>query len=182
MSRKAILYIAASLDGYIAAPGDDLSFLSMDAEGEDYGYETFMEGIGTMVIGRKTWDWVMTHVPEWPHPDVETIVVTRTARADSGNVHYFTGDPRSLVLRLKSVEGKDIFINGGAEIVNALLMDSLIDEFVIFVFPVLLGDGVRLWQDGRPQDKLVLTGSKAWPGGVVELRYRRQAAENNYKP
>jgi dihydrofolate reductase len=173
MGRKAILYIAASLDGYIAAPGDDLSFLSMAGEGEEYGYEEFMKGIGTIVMGRKTWDWVMTQVPEWPHGDVETIVVTRTAREGSGNLHYYAGDPRTLVRELKAMAGKDIFINGGAEIVNELLKESLIDEFILFVFPVLLGNGVRLWQDGRPEGRLKMIDHRTWPGGVVKLHYRK---------
>jgi dihydrofolate reductase len=165
------LYIATSLDGYIAAPGDDLGFLSLAGEGEDYGYEEFIKGVSTIVMGRKTYDWVMTQVPEWPHADVETIIITRSNKAGSGNLHYFAGDPQTLVRELKVRDGKDIFINGGAEIVNELLKGSLIDGFIIFVFPILLGKGVRLWQDGRPEDRLQLVESKSYPSGILELHY-----------
>ena len=64
MERKVILYIACSLDGYIAQPNDDLSFLSIvEKEGEDYGYADFIKKVDTVVLGRKTYDWIMKHVP-----------------------------------------------------------------------------------------------------------------------
>ncbi|MEI7504924.1 MAG: dihydrofolate reductase, partial [Paludibacter sp.] len=72
-NRKVILYIAMSLDGYIAKPNDDLSFLSMvQQEGEDYGYTDFVNTVDTVIMGRKTYDWVMTQVPEFPHNDKAT--------------------------------------------------------------------------------------------------------------
>src|SRR5690349_9746123 len=120
--RKLIVYIAASTDGFIAKPNDDLSFLSIvNKEGEDYGYNGFIETVDTIIIGRKTYDWVMAHVPEYAHPDKTVYVVTRTPRESIGNLHFFTGNLKELVVRLKREEGKNIFIDGGAEIVHALL-------------------------------------------------------------
>lgn len=81
--RKVILYIATSLDGYIAKPNDDLSFLSVvQRDGEDYGYVDFIKSVDTVILGRKTYDWVMTQVPEFPHADKNSYVITRTPRAD----------------------------------------------------------------------------------------------------
>jgi dihydrofolate reductase len=175
MSRKLILYIATSLDGYIAAPNDDLSFLDAVAkEGEDYGYGEFIQTIDTVIIGRKTYDWIMAHVPEFVHADKDTYVITRTPREQIGNTRFYTGDMKELVARLKSEEGKNIFVDGGAEVVNALLLDNLIDEFVISVIPVLLGAGVRLFKDGCGQQGLELVDVKGFKTGLVQMQYRRK--------
>ena len=93
MSRKVVLYIATSLDGYIAKPNDDLSFLDMvQKEGEDYGYFDFINAVDTVIVGRKTYDWVMKQVPEFPHADKNTFIITRTARPSIGKTHFYTGD------------------------------------------------------------------------------------------
>jgi dihydrofolate reductase len=137
MNRKVILYIACSLDGYIAKPNDDLSFLSIVQEdGEDYGYEAFVNTVDTVILGRKTYDWVMAQVPEFPHADKTTFVITRQAKPSVGNTHFYSGNLKELLTRLKAEEGKHIFIDGGAEIVNELLKDHLIDELIISVIPI----------------------------------------------
>lgn len=119
--RKVVLYIAMSLDGYIAKPGDDLSFLSIvQKEGEDYGYAEFEKTVDTVIIGRKTFDWVMKEISRPPHPDKDTYVITRTERPPMGKTRFYTGDIKELVLRLKQEEGKDIYCDGGAEIVREL--------------------------------------------------------------
>jgi dihydrofolate reductase len=177
-TRKVILYIATSLDGYIAAPNDDLSFLSVvQKEGEDYGYGDFIQSVDTVIMGRKTYDWVMTQVPEFPHADKEAYIITRNERKGMGNTHFYTRDLEALILQLKSGSGKNIFIDGGAQVVNELLEQSLIDEFVISIIPVLLGRGTRLFQDGRPLQKLKHAGTKSYDTGLVQLHYVREAEE-----
>jgi dihydrofolate reductase len=172
-TRKLIVYIAKSLDGYIAGPNDDLSFLSMVAqEGEDYGYGDFIKEVDTVIIGRKTYDWVMTQVPEFPHADKEAYVITRTERAATGNTQFYTGELNRLVKQLKAREGKNIFVDGGAEVIAALLKEGLIDEWYISVIPILLGQGVRLFKDSSPQKKLQLLQSKQFPTGLVQLHYK----------
>lgn len=172
MNRKIILYIATSLDGYIAKPNDDLSFLSIvEQEGEDYGYADFIKTVDTIILGRKTYDWIMAHVPEYSHPDRKTFVITRTARPDIGNTRFYTGNLRDLVLQLKSENGKNIFIDGGAEIVHELLKENLIDEFIISIIPILVGSGTRLFNDGRPEQKLKLISTKKFDKGLAQLHY-----------
>lgn len=173
MPRKLILYIACSLDGYIAKPNDDLSFLaSVQKEGEDYGYTDFVNTIDTVILGRRTYDWVMKQVPEFPHADKESYVITRTAKASIGNTHFYTGSLKELVLKLKAADGKHIFCDGGAELVNELLKDKLIDELIISVIPTLLGNGIRLFKDGRPEQTLELISTKQFDTGLVQLHYR----------
>ena len=174
MNRKIILYIAASLDGYIAKPNDDLSFLSLvEQKGEDYGYADFIQSIDTVIIGRKTYDWIMKQVPEYVHADKKTFVVTRTAKPSINNTHFYTGSLKELITSLKQEQGKDIFIDGGAEVVHELLKEHLIDEFIISIIPVLVGDGTRLFKDGRPEQVLQLASTKQFDKGLVQLHYKR---------
>ena len=172
-NRKVIVYIATSLDGYIAKPNDDLSFLSVvQKEGEDYGYADFINTVDTVILGRKTYDWVMMQVQEFPHADKNAYVITRTERPGTGKTIFYTGDLKSLILKLKNEQGKNIFIDGGAQIVNELLKHQLIDEFIISVIPVLVGSGTKLFSDGRPEQRLVLVKATTFDTGLVQLHYQ----------
>ena len=164
-----------SLDGYIAGINDDLGFLSIvEQKGEDYGYQEFIKLIDTIIIGRKTYDKVISMGFEYPNKDKDVYIISRTAKPGDGAFSYYSGDLRELILRLKSKPGKDIFCDGGAEIVNELLMDNLIDEFVISVIPMMLGDGVQLFKKGRPELKLQLINSIRYDKGLVQLHYIRK--------
>lgn len=172
MARKLILYIATSIDGFIAKPNDDLSFLSIvQEEGEDYGYTNFIETIDTVIVGRKTYDWVMAEVGEFPHADKESYVITRTHKPTEGKTTFYTGDLNTLVTRLKSEQGKNIFCDGGAEIANELLRKKLIDELIISVVPILLGEGTRLFKEGHPEQIFKLVSAKSFNKGLVQLHY-----------
>jgi len=169
---KVIVYIATSLDGYIAKPNDDLGFLALvQKEGEDYGYYEFINSVDKVIMGRKTYDWVMKQVSEFPHVDKETYIITRTKQPSIGNLSFYTGSLKDLVLRLKNNGGKNIFIDGGAELVNELLKEKLIDEFIISVIPILVGDGIKLFKDGRPEQILRLLSTKQFETGLVQLHY-----------
>lgn len=173
-NRKVILYIAMSLDGYIAQPNDDLSFLStVEKEGEDYGYAAFVAGVDTVIMGRKTYDWVMAHAGAFPHADKNAYIITRTARPATGKTVFYTGNLTDLVTQLKSENGKNIFCDGGAEIVNELLQHKLLDELVISVIPILLGNGTKLFKDGRPEQKLELVSVNTYDTGLTQLHYKR---------
>lgn len=172
-NRKLILYIACSLDGYIAKPGDDLSFLAKVAkENEDYGYASFLKQIDTVILGRKTYDWVMTQVPEFPHSDLETFVITSSPKASIGRTHFYTGKLETLIQELKQQKGLSIFCDGGAQLVNALLKEKLLDELIISIIPILLGDGIRLFNNGFPEQELELCSSKSYDTGLVQLHYQ----------
>jgi dihydrofolate reductase len=175
MQRKLILYIAMSLDGYIAQPNDDLSFLSIvQKEGEDYGYGAFIKTVDTVIIGRKTYDWVMKQVPEFPHADKHTYVITRSPKPATGNTSFYSGNLKELITKLKSEKGSNIFCDGGAEIVNALLKENLIDELILSVIPILLGSGTRLFQNQYPEQLLELVSAKSFDSGLAQLHYKRK--------
>lgn len=173
-NRKLVLYIAMSLDGYIAKPDDNLDFLSMvEQEGEDYGYAEFGQSIDTVIIGRKSYDKVISMGYAYPHADKNVYIISRTARPDVGTMQYYTGSLPALVAQLKSEPGKNIYCDGGAEIVNLLLRDDLIDELIISIIPTVLGDGVPLFKPGRPERTLKLLSTRAFDKGLVQLHYQR---------
>jgi dihydrofolate reductase len=172
-NRKLILYIAASLDGYIAKPGDDLSFLdAVQKEGEDYGYSAFISQVDTVIMGRKTFDWVFKAINNVPHPDKETYIITRTAREPIGKTQFYTGDVSELVRELKAKPGGVIYCDGGAQLANTLCKEGLLDEIIVSIIPVLLGGEVRLFEEGIPERQLELVGSRAYETGLVQVHYR----------
>ena len=175
--RKISLFIATSLDGYIAKPDDDLSFLRlMEKEGEDYGYAEFTNTIDTLIVGRRTYDYVLEEIgpSHYDNGQRDVYVITRTERPQVGRTIFYTGDITELVKRLKSEKGKNIYCDGGAEIINELLKHDLIDEFIISVIPVLLGDGIKLFKDGRPEQRLEFITAKTFETGLIQLYYRRE--------
>lgn len=171
--RKLILYIATSLDGYITKPNDDLGFLSIvQQEGQDYGYADFVKTVDAVIVGRKTYDKVISMGYDFPHSDKDAYIITRTPRPNIGSVKFYTGGIKTLVEKLKSESGKNIFCDGGAEIVNELLKENLIDEFIISVIPILVGNGTKLFKDGRPEQKLELVSVKSFDKGLTQLHYK----------
>lgn len=175
--RKLSLFIATSLDGYIAKSNNDLSFLKLvEKEGEDYGYADFTATIDTLIIGRKTYDYVLKEIgsSHYDNGQRDVYVITRTARMNIGRTTFYTGNLAELVKQLKSESGKNIYCDGGAEVINELLNNDLIDEFIISIVPILLGNGTRLFKDGRPEQQLELLNTKTYDTGLTQLHYRRK--------
>jgi dihydrofolate reductase len=175
--RKLSLFIAASLDGFIAKTNDDLSFLKMvEKEGEDYGYDAFTANIDTLIIGRKTYDYVLKEIgaEHYDNGQRAVYVITRTQRPDSGKTTFYTGNLAELVLRLKSETGKNIYCDGGAEVINELLKLELVDELIISVIPILLGNGTRLFKEGIPEQTLEFMTAKTFDTGLVQLHYKKK--------
>jgi dihydrofolate reductase len=173
ISRKLMVYIAASVDGFIAKPNDDLSFLSIvQQEGEDYGYGEFMKTVDTVIMGRKTFDWVYKEISGLPHPDKETYVITKTRKPDIGKTIFYNDNLKELVLRLKRQKGSNIFCDGGAEIVNALLKENLVDEIIVSIIPILVGTGTRLFMEARNEKKLNLVSAKSYESGLIQIHYK----------
>ena len=173
-NRKLFLFIAMSLDGFIAKQDGDISFLSqVEKEGEDYGYAKFIESVDTIVLGRKTYDKILSMGIEWPYGSREVYVLTRSLKPDSGSLHFYSGDLSDLILKLKSQKGKHIYCDGGAETVHQLLQEDLIDEVIISIIPHLLGDGIALFKGGLQEKKLQLMGATSFEKGLVQLHYIR---------
>ena len=173
-NRKLFLYIAMSLDGFIAKRDDDISFLSqVEKEGEDYGFATFMESVHTIIVGRKTYDKILSMGIEWPYGSREVYVLTRSPKPDSVTRHFYSGELSDLISKLKIQGGKNIYCDGGAETVHHLLLDDLIDELIISIIPHLLGDGISLFKGGLQEKTLRLASADSYEKGLVQIHYIR---------
>ncbi len=173
-----ILYISMSLDGYLATKDDDLSWLSkVEKEGFDYGYGAMNERVDTYIVGRRTYDVVLGLTGgDFPQAKMyDCYVVTRQERESGNGVTFYNGSLKDLITRLKGEEGKDIYCDGGAQVVKALMELDLIDEYIISVIPIALGDGIRLFQGGTPTIDLELVKSESFETGLVQLTYRRSS-------
>ena len=172
--RKVILYISMSLDGYIAKPDGDISFLSaMEQKGQDYGYAEFNKTVDTVIIGRRSYDKVLSLGYEYPHSDKDVYIITRTPQPPKGSFKYYSGSLKTLITDLKSRPGKNIYCDGGSLIVNELLKDNLIDEFIISIIPIILGDGIELFNRGIAEMAIKLKGFKKFKKGLVQLHYEK---------
>lgn len=173
VERKLISYVAMSLDGFIAKPDGDISFLSIvEKEGEDYGYAEFIKTIDTIIVGRKTYDKILDIGFNYPL-DKDIYVISRNIKKDQGRIKTYSGSLRYLVSDLRKTSGRNIFCDGGSEIVNELLQDNLIDEFIISIIPVVLGEGILFFKEKRPELKLELINCQKFDTGLVQLHYVR---------
>ncbi len=172
MSRKVMLYIAMSLDGFIAKSDGDISFLSaVEKDGEDYGYSKFLESVDAVILGRKTYDKVHEMGFELPYMDRDVYVLTRTNRPDSGKLKFYSGDLSELISGLKKQGGKHVYCDGGAATVHRLLQENLIDELIVSVIPVVLGGGIALFGVFAEEKKLRLIRTESFEKGLVQLHY-----------
>ena len=178
MSRKLILYIAQSLDGYIAKKDDNLDFLSMvEVPNEDYGYADHLQNIDTIIWGRKTFDKVVSFGKGIPNKDKKIYVISRSKQGKEENAEY-ANNLIELVTTLKQQEGKDIYCDGGAEIVYQLLHHRLIDRIIVSIIPHLLGDGIRLFKENNIEQQLNFKRSISFPSGLVQLWYDKKNDTN----
>ena len=155
---KVVLFIAMSLDGYISRKDDDISWLNMvDREGEDYGYKEFCTTVGSYIVGRKTYDKVMQMVGNFPPAEqFKAYILSRSLSGERDGVTFYNGDVLELVNRLKAGSSKNIYCDGGGEIVKLLMDNRLVDEYTISIIPHILGDGKRLFSGDTLEDKIVL--------------------------
>jgi dihydrofolate reductase len=167
--RPLVLYIATSLDGYIARPSGAFDWLFSD---QDYGYTEFFAGVDTVLMGRKTYDQALGF-GEYPYKGTRGVVFSRTPRAPDTNVTFVSGDLASFVSELKRGPGKDIWLVGGGEIVAECVRHDLVDDFRLFVHPLILGEGIPLFAPGLPERPLQFVRSQSFDSGLVEVSYQR---------
>jgi dihydrofolate reductase len=168
--RKLILFIATSLDGFIAGPKGEIDWLFTD---QDYGYAEFYSTIDTVVMGRKTYD-VSLSFGENSYPGTQAFVFSRTRDGErDDHATFVSGDISRFVTTLKFQTGRNIWLVGGGEIIRPLLQDDLIDEFRIFVHPIVLGSGIPLFPAPLSMKTLNFKECHAFGTGLVRLSYER---------
>lgn len=170
--RKLVLFIASSLDGYIATENNTLEWL-FNVEGEgDNGYSEFYQKVDTILMGRKTYDWVIENVTgEFPYANKECYVFTRTSFANHENVKFINEDVIDFTNKLQKKEGKNIWLVGGGELIYSFIKEKLIDELIITIAPVLIGRGIPLFKQGDFELNLSLIRTRNF-NQFVELHYK----------
>ncbi len=175
--RNVVLFIAMSLDGYIAAPDGSVAWLGgQDPGGNDSGsYDRFLAGVSDIVMGYTTYHQLKTELcPDaWPYPAQKTHVLTHRAAESAGTI-AFTDEPvDALIARLKAQEGGEIWICGGASVVNQCIQLGLIDRYHINMIPTILGDGIRLFSALEREIPLRLLSTEHY-NGIVDLVYTKR--------
>ena len=162
-----------SADGYIARPNDDIDWLtSRPAPKGFYGMGKFTRSVDTVVMGRKTYDISLQLGAKFGESKTRHYVFSRTPPASvSRGVEFVTGGIASFAKQLKSQKGKNIWMMGGGEIIASFLDEGAIDEFIISVVPVFIGEGIPLIAHRHRHVPLRLRSAKPFPDGVVQLHY-----------
>lgn len=190
--RKAILYIGMSLDGYIADARGGVDWMTGQNETEETegtgetgdSYESFIKTVDTVIMGWNTYHQIITELSagKWVYEGLTSWVIThrtkQSAKAAKSPLLFTDRSPCDLVKRLKKEEGKNIWICGGADIVRQLMGEDLIDIYHISILPVLLGDGIRLFDAEEKTKKLRLVRMDS-ANGIAELVYVRRSSRRN---
>ncbi len=172
---RVVLFIATSLDGYIASPDGTVDWLFHDA---DYGYTDFMASVDAVVMGRKTWEQARTF-EDVPFAGKQVIVFSRSqSDANDSRIRFVQGDPSTTITEIQSCGQKNIWLVGGGDLIRQFIAGNLIDEFRIFVHPIILGEGIPLFPRQSGRTDLSFESSQSFPSGLVELRYRRHSQSN----
>lgn len=174
---SAEVFIATSLDGYIARPDGDILWLTSRPvpEGEDFGYAAFLDGVGAMVMGRESFQKVLTF-PDWPYK-TPVVVLSRTPdrvavpEALKDKVSVTSNPPRAVLEELQAQGVTRVYIDGG-QTIRSFLAEGLVRRMIVTLIPVLLGEGRPLWGHGAGDVDLTLVTSRAWENGFVQVEYR----------
>lgn len=166
--RRVIYYVTTSLDGFIARPDGGIDWLQPD-DGEDYGYPDFVSGVDTVILGRRTWDLLQTF-GEYPYPDLQAFVFSRTlTQAEPATV--VTDSVRDFVAGQRQRPGRNLWLIGGGQLAAAFFAADAVDEVMVFVQPVLLGQGRPLTDVLSRDVRLQFRSTRPFRSGVVGLHY-----------
>jgi dihydrofolate reductase len=167
------VYIAVSLDGYIARADGRIDWLdAMQRPGEDYGYTEFFAAIDAIVLGRVTYDQVLTF-GDWPFAGRQVVVLTHRPLASKHDERGHDGALGPLLRSLAAAGARRVYLDGG-EAIRQGLSGDLVDEMTLSAVPCLRGEGRRLFQRGLPESGWSLRGSHSFTSGLVQSVYRRK--------
>ncbi|AKG23537.1 dihydrofolate reductase family protein [Calothrix sp. 336/3] len=164
---KITLFIASSLDGFIARENGEIDWLFTDA---DYGYTEFYDSIDTIMMGRKTYEQILTF-PEYPYPGKTAYVFHRSPHLyNHPDVIFINQNLLDFVPNIIP-NSKGIWLVGGGEIFHEFLKLNLIDEIILSIHPIILGTGIRLFLNSPDQINLKLNASQKYDSGLVQIHY-----------
>lgn len=174
---KTILYIAQSLDGYIARPDGSLDWLTSfpPPKTGDYGYESLLEQTELIVMGRKTYEELLGFGIDWPFTDFKTLVVSSNSsfKISTENTALVSDNIEKQLSDWKTNATKNAWIVGGAHLIKSLLDKQLIDEIIISILPKTIGNGIKLFSEGCIETDFELIDCTTYETGLVNLHYKK---------
>src|ERR1700681_615179 len=166
------VFVGTSVDGFIARLNDDLDFLP-EGGGEPHGYDEFMASVDALVIGRKTFEKVLTF-GAWPYGDKRVVVLSSRpvdlAAARGGVVEQMAGPPSEIVSRLAAGGAHHLYVDGGVTI-QRFLQAGLVQRLIITRVPVLIGDGIPLFGTLQRDIRLRHVATQQYASGLVKSEY-----------
>ena len=165
--RKIILFIASSLDGYIARENGDIDWLP---ENTPSGYDDFIKSVDTVIMGKKTYDQVLTF-GDYPYKDKKSYIFTRNKNYPKEENIEFVQDAEKLMKNIVHGSGKNIWLIGGSEIISTFVNLNFVDELILSLIPVALGKGIPLFKNMTKELKMELVKTTDYMT-LVELHYK----------
>lgn len=173
VAMAASVFIGMSVDGFIARANGDLDFLPPGG-GEPHGYDEFMASVDALVIGRKTFETVLSF-PEWPYGKKRVVVLSSRpldfSGVRGGNVEQMNGTPAEIVSKLAASGARHAYIDGGITI-QRFLRAGLIQRLIITRVPVLIGEGIPLFGTLPHDIRLRHVATQHYPSGLVQTEYQ----------
>lgn len=166
MIRKIKLFIACSLDGFIAREDESVDWLFTG----DYGYAEFYNSIDTVLMGRKTYE-ISLQLGDF-HKNKKIYVFTKQKGLKKLPNVEFISDAVDFTKKLIKSKGKDVWLIGVGEIVSVLLNNNLIDEIILYVHPIIIGNGIPLFKNIRKEVKLKFIKCVSYKDGLVQIDYK----------
>lgn len=168
MNRK-IVYLATSMDGFIARKNGDIDWLEEDPS-YDY-YKEFIKNVGAILMGAATYEKVLSFGISWPYPEQMSYVFThKKYHKDQNNIKFVNQDVSSFMKELQAITTDDVWIMGGSNLINQFLKKRLVDEIIVGIQPVILGEGIPLFTV-QDEIKLELTRVTSYERGTVQVHY-----------
>lgn len=167
------VFVGTSLDGFLARTNGDLDFLPADG-GEPHGYNEFIASIDAIVIGRNTFEKVLTFGPQWPYGH-RRVVVLSSRKLDlpaikGANIEQMAGSPQQIVSQLAGSGARNLYVDGGITI-QCFLRAGLIQRLIITRVPVLIGEGIPLFGPLPHDIRLRHVATRQYPSGLVTSEY-----------
>jgi len=175
MTPSFSVFIATSLDGFIARPDGGLDWLdAVQSPGEDYGYHSFFDSVDALLLGSGTYETVRTF-SEWPYGDKPCYVATSRSWGPLGHEVFVRGNPVELARQLAQRGHSRVYLDGG-RLIRAFLATGLVADMTLSVIPILLGAGIPLFREiGKEpsygEHPLKLAASQSYPSGLMQLKY-----------
>jgi dihydrofolate reductase len=175
-SSRLIVYIAMSLDGFIADLGGSVDWLDEYSNPEnDFGYGEFLEGVSTLMMGRKSYEKIREFDIPWPYDGKKTYVVSSDPKLKirTRDTWLISSIDEESIEKIRSESEKNIWVLGGGILIRYLIELNVIDMLDLFIMPGTLGEGIHLFPASKMKSRFRATESTVYDNGVVNIKYHK---------